>query len=102
MIRNLALWAIRSYIGGPGRSWLFTSAAMLGWRLVKRATGRRELIDLSSIRRGETIVIELLPVSHEQQIKEMRQSRREARRARIGARREARRARRAEPRAAAG
>lgn len=79
MFKRLALRAIRSYIGGPAKSWVFTSAAMLAFRLVKSVTGRRELIDLSTVKPGETLLIEHLPISHKKQMKEMKRSKRQAR-----------------------
>ncbi|MGI9594939.1 MAG: hypothetical protein ACR2QK_02190 [Acidimicrobiales bacterium] len=80
MFRRFAFWAARSYFGGPAKSWLFTSAAMLAFRLAKSVGGRRELIDLSSIERGDTILIEHLPISHKRQMRDMKKERRQARR----------------------
>lgn len=80
MFRRLLIWAVRAYIGGPAKSWVFTSGALLAVRLVRSTTGRRELIDLSSIKPGETMMIEHLPISHKKQIKEIKQSKRQARR----------------------
>ena len=82
MLKRLALRAVQSYIGGPAKSWIFTSGAMLAYRLVKSVTGRRELIDLSSVKPGETWLIEHLEVSHKKQIKEMKRSKRQARKER--------------------
>ncbi len=79
MFKRLALRAVRSYIGGPAKSWIFTSGAMLAYRVVKSVTGRRELIDISSVKPGETMLIEHLDVSHKRQIKEMKRSKRQAR-----------------------
>jgi hypothetical protein len=49
-------------------------------RLVRRATGRRPLIETLSVAPGQTVVIEHLEISHKRQIKDMRRSRRLARR----------------------
>ncbi len=80
MFRRLVVWGIRSYVGGPAKSWVFTSAAVLGLRLVKSVGGRRELIDLSTVKPGDTILIEHLPISHKRQIKDMKKAKRQARR----------------------
>ncbi|MEM9652542.1 MAG: hypothetical protein AAGA65_10620 [Actinomycetota bacterium] len=81
MFRRLLVWAVRSYIGGPARSWVFTSAALLAVRLVRSVTGRRELIDLSSVKPGDTLTIEHLPISHRRQIRDIRRSKRQERKA---------------------
>lgn len=85
MVRRAIFWAVRSYIGGPARSWVFTSAAMLLFRLVQRSTGRRELIDISPIKPGQTVLIEHLPISHKRQLKDFRREKRAARRSRRNA-----------------
>lgn len=82
MFRRLLIWGLRSYIGGPAKSWVFTSAALVLMRVVKSASGRRELVDLASIKPGDTVVIEHLPISHKRQIKEMKKEKRAQRRAR--------------------
>ncbi len=81
MFRRLVIWAMRSYVGGPAKSWVFTSAAVLALRLVRSVGGRRELIDLSSVKPGETMIVEHLPVSHKRQIKDMKKEKRQAKRA---------------------
>jgi hypothetical protein len=81
MLRRLLLWGVRSYVGGPARSWVFTSAAMLLFRLVRSTTGRREIVDLSSVKPGQKIVIEHLPISHRRQIRDFRRAKRADRRA---------------------
>ncbi len=87
MFRRLILWGLRSYIGGPAKSWVFTSAALLLMRVVRSASGRRELIDLASIKPGDTVVIEHLPISHKRQIKQFKKDKKAAKRARRAARR---------------
>lgn len=72
MLQRLALWGLRRYVGGPGRSWLFTAIAALGLRMVRSTRGRRELIDLSTISTGDRLIIEQLPVSHKKQIKQLK------------------------------
>ena len=85
MFRRLAMWGIRAYIGGPAKSWVFTSAALLAIRLVKSVGGRKELIDLSSTKPGDTILIEHLPISHKRQIKQMKKEKRALKRERRAA-----------------
>lgn len=81
MFRRLLIWAVRSYIGGPAKSWVFTSGALMAVRFVRSVTGRRELIDLSSVKPGDSLTIEHLPISHKRQIKEIKQSKRQERKA---------------------
>ncbi len=66
--------AIRSYVGGPARSWLYTSAALWLFRKVQSTVGRQELVDMSSLKPGETIVITNLDVSHKRQIRDLRRT----------------------------
>lgn len=82
MLRRLMVWGVRSYVGGPAKSWVFTSVALMGLRLIRKVTGRRELVELSSIKPGETIIIEHLDISHKQQMKQMKKAKRQSRRAR--------------------
>ena len=82
MLRRLLIWAVRSSLGGPSKSWVFTSVALLVLRVVKSVTGRRELVDVSKIKKGDTLYIEQLPISHKRQMKEMKQAKRQARKAR--------------------
>ena len=77
---------VRSYIGGPARSWIFTSGAMLVFRLAKSVLGRRELIDISDVKPGQTLLIEHLPISHERQMKDIKRSKREERKERKASR----------------
>lgn len=82
MFGRMALWALRRYVGGPANSWIFTSAAIFLYRLVRSNTGRRELIDLSATKPGDSILIEHLPISHRRQMKDMRRERRRDKRLR--------------------
>ncbi len=72
MLQRVVQMAIRSYVGGPSRSWLYTSAALWLLRKVQSTVGRQELVDMSSLKPGETIVIKNLDVSHRRQIRELR------------------------------
>lgn len=81
MLRRVLIWGVRSYVGGPAKSWVFTSAALGLYRLVRSVRGRREIVDLSSIKPGQKIVIEHLPISHKKQIREFRRTGRAERRA---------------------
>ncbi|MDH4276681.1 MAG: hypothetical protein OEW83_01220 [Acidimicrobiia bacterium] len=77
--------ALRAYTRSPSRSWLITMVATVLYRMVHKTVGRREVIDVSSIKPGETIIIEHLPVTHKEQIKEEKRRRRRLRRSRAGA-----------------
>jgi len=82
---RLISFLVRRYLGGPGRSWLFSSLALLGYRSVRSLVGRREVIDVGSIGKGSKIVIEHLPISHKSQIKAAKQERKAERRQRRAA-----------------
>lgn len=75
MIQRLALAALRRYIGGPARSWVFTSLAVLGMRAARSVLGRREVVDVTKVKRGQLVVIEHLDISHKAQMREMKAER---------------------------
>ena len=91
-MQRAVIWAIRRYTGGPGRSWVWTSLALLGLRVVRSATGRRELIDISSVKPGQQIVIEHHTISHGKQIKQFKAEKKVADRAARAERKSAKRA----------
>lgn len=72
MLSRLTKLAIAKAIGGPGRSWIYTSGFMALFRFAKNRTGRRQVIDISSTKPGDKIVIEHLGVTHKQQIKQFK------------------------------
>lgn len=80
MLRRLLLLGVRSYTKGPAKSWIYSSAALMAYNAVRKMTGRREVIDISSIRPGETIIIEHLEISHAEQMKQMKKQRRQDKR----------------------
>lgn len=82
MFQRLLLWGVRSYIRGPARSWVYTTAALWAFRFVRKATGRRPVVETLSVAPGQTVVIEHLEISHRRQIADMKRSRRLARRLR--------------------
>jgi len=79
MMRWLAQLGLNYYLKSPARSWVITTVATILLRLVRSTVGRRELIDISSIKPGEMIIIEHLPVSHKEQIIDEKKSKRRAR-----------------------
>lgn len=89
-MERFILWGVRRYIGGPGRSWLFTTLAVFGYRVVRSTMGRKELVDVGGIGKGQRIVIEHLPVTHGEQLKEEKDERRSAKKAKRSARRSTR------------
>lgn len=80
MIERLIRWGVPRYLGGPSRSWLFTSLALAGYRLAKRGTGRRQIVDVGPVGTGKKIVIEHVPETHAHQIKGEKRARRAAKR----------------------
>ena len=72
MLTRLFRFAIGKGLGGPARSWLFSSGLLALFRFAKRQTGRRQVIDLSSTKPGDKIVIEHLDITHGEQIKQFK------------------------------
>lgn len=72
MLTKLFKFAVRKGIGGPARSWIFTSGFMALFRFAKGKTGRRETLDLSATKPGDKIIIEHLDITHKQQIKQFK------------------------------
>ena len=75
MFRRILSLAVRSYVRGPARSWVFTSGAMLLLRSVRRVTQKSQVIDLSRSKPGDRFVIEHLDITHKQQIKDQKRTR---------------------------
>ncbi|MEM9890040.1 MAG: hypothetical protein AAF962_04190 [Actinomycetota bacterium] len=103
MIERLIRWGVPRYLGGPSRNWVFTSLALAGYRLARRGTGRRQIIDVGPVGTGKKIVIEHVPESHAQQIKgekraakAAKRERRAAKKVRRGERRDERQTARAD------
>lgn len=90
MLQRLLVWSVHRYIGGPGKSWISTSVTLLVLRLLRKSTGRRQLVDTGSIKPGQRIVIDHLNVTHKQQLGEAKRERKAVKRARRRAKREAR------------
>lgn len=80
--------AVRS----TGRSFVFNRAVTATERRLAGAFGRQELVDVSSVKPGEVFVIELLDISHKEQIKQFKKADRRARREARQERRAAKRA----------
>ena len=76
---------LTAYTRNPARSWLITSVVTVLYRMVRKTVGPHEVIDVSSIKPGEMIIIEHLPVTHKEQIKEEKRRRRRLRRRRARA-----------------
>ena len=72
MLTRIFKLAVGKGLGGPARSWIFTSGFMALFRFARNRTGRRELIDLSATKPGDKIVIEHLDITHKQQIKQIK------------------------------
>ena len=72
MLTKLFKFAVGKGIGGPARSWIFTSGFMALFRFARSRTGRREVIDLSATKPGDKIVIEHLDITHKEQIKQIK------------------------------
>jgi hypothetical protein len=78
-MERLIAFAVRRYLGGPDRAWLFSGLALLGYRGIRSVTGRRELIDVGKVGKGQKIVIDHLGETHASQIRAGKRQRRAAR-----------------------
>lgn len=79
-MERLLRYAVNRYIGGPNRSWLYTSIAVLGYRFIRSTMTRKEIVEIGGVGRGQKLVIEHLPVTHAEQIKEEKKARKVERR----------------------
>jgi hypothetical protein len=81
MLERLLVLAVRSYIKGPAKSWLFTTLALFALRRMRQTVGRQPVVETLSVKPGQTITVEGLQVSHQHQIKQTRREKRAARKA---------------------
>ncbi len=86
----MLVWGVRRSFAGPGKSWLYSSGALLALRMVKSVSTKTEVIDLSRTKPGDKIIIEHLDVTHQQQLKAEKTARKADRRAAKDAKRLAR------------
>ncbi|MFT7598206.1 MAG: hypothetical protein ACI8TP_001127 [Acidimicrobiales bacterium] len=77
MFRKLLTLAVRGTVKGPAKSWVFTSAAAMLWGFVTKKASKKELIDLSKTRPGDKIIIEHLDITHKQQMKQLKRSKKD-------------------------
>lgn len=92
MIERLIRWGVARYIGGPARSWIYTSLALSGYRLVRGRTGRSKVTDVSKVGKGRKILIEHRPETHAQQLKAEKKAKKASKRGAKAARRRQREA----------
>ncbi len=72
-IRNrLIASGVNSFIKGPAGSWVFSTAAIATFNFIRGRAGKREIIDLSGAGVGSKYVIEHLPITHKEQMKQMK------------------------------
>lgn len=82
IIRTLLMWGVRSYVRGPAKSWLITSAAVLGLRFAQSAMNRVAMVEKTTIKPGDRFIIEHLEITHAEQITQHRRARRRAKKSR--------------------
>ncbi len=78
MIRRLVRLVFRSQGSNQNSAWVLGSAALLIYDVLTSRTGRQELVDVSNIKPGETIIIQALDISHKDQIKQLKKERKAA------------------------
>ncbi len=94
MLEKLLSLVVRGLVRGPAKSWVFTSGALALLRLVRKGTGRRELIDLSGTKPGDKIVIEHLDITHKEQLKDEKRRKKASKQAKRADKKAARAAKR--------
>jgi hypothetical protein len=90
VLRKVLVLAVRSTVRGPGKSWVFTSGALMAMRAIQSKTRKTEIIDLSKTKPGDRIVIEHLDITHEEQIKAFKRAKKADKRSSRDAKRLAR------------
>ncbi|MGF1597472.1 MAG: hypothetical protein ACFCVK_11185 [Acidimicrobiales bacterium] len=100
MLRRAALWALGRYLGGPGRGWIYASAGSAVLRRARGLSGRRPVTERLTVRTGDQIVIDALPITHKRQMKDLRKEATRTARAERRAARAEKRAAKAERKAA--
>lgn len=78
-MQRLLMWYLGRRYGGVGRSWLLSSALILGWQAVRRVTRPKPVVEVIPIGTGHRVIIDQLSISHRRQIRQEK-ARRRARR----------------------
>jgi len=86
MLYRLFLWTLKNLAKGPGRSWLFSTLAIALLRFVKSQTGRREYIDVSKVKPGDSFTVKHLDTTHQELNKQTRATKKADKRAKRQAR----------------
>ncbi len=74
--RNRIIFAgVNRMLDVPASSWVFSTVAVASFNFLRGRAGKRQVIDLSGAPVGDMFVIEHLPITHKQQ---MKQAKREA------------------------
>lgn len=76
MLKKIVTFGVQRALGGTNKSWVFSSGALLVLRAVRSVVGKRETIDLSNTKPGDKILIEHLPITHKQQMKQFKSAER--------------------------
>lgn len=90
MFRKLLTWGVRGFIAGPGKSWVYTSGALMVLRALQSKTAKSDVVDVSRSKPGDMILIEHLDITHAEQIKEAKTEKKASKRAARDAKRLAR------------
>jgi hypothetical protein len=77
MLERLVVLGVGYLVRGRGRwsgqPWIYTTAALMALRLVRRVWGRRPVTETLTVGKGETFIVEGLSVSHRNQIRDIKQ-----------------------------
>lgn len=93
MIRRIIKLFARTRGGSRTSGLVYATVALAAYDALTSRTGKQELVDISHLKPGETIVIQSLDVSHKEQIKQEKRDHKQDKRAVKQAEREAKVAR---------
>ena len=87
-MERVIVWTVRRYTTGSGQTWVWASLALVGLRVVRSVTGRRELIEIGKAKPGQSIVIDHRTISHRKQMKQFKAEAKTAKQEQKSAKRE--------------
>ena len=100
MLARLLRFGVARYVGGPAKSWVFSSGLIALYRFLRKKSEPTELIDLSSSKPGDKFIIEHLPITHGEQMKQFKRAAKDDAKAEKAAKASAKASRKASKKAA--
>ncbi len=100
MLTRLVRFAVARYVGGPGKSWVFSSGILALYGFLKKKSEPKQVVDLSASKPGDKFIIEHLPITHGEQIKQFKRAAKDEAKAEKAAKASAKASRKASKQAA--